>query len=72
VTSGQVPSGVGLILVLAVGSRVLASRLRIPALIIGLPAGWRTADAGGTAAALGDGSGVGGRLRLKDGYRIHR
>jgi len=32
--------GVGLILVLAVGSQVLATRLRIPALIIILPAGF--------------------------------
>ena len=35
----QVLLGVGLILVLAVGSQVLATRLRIPALIIILPAG---------------------------------
>src|SRR5262249_3795639 len=40
VTTGQVLFGVGLILVLAVGSQVLASRLRIPALIILLPAGF--------------------------------
>ena len=39
-TTDQVLSGVGLILVLAVGSQVLASRLRIPALIILLPAGF--------------------------------
>jgi NhaP-type Na+/H+ or K+/H+ antiporter len=39
VTADQVLAGVGLILVLAVGSQVLASRLRIPALIILLPAG---------------------------------
>ena len=38
-TTDQVLFGVGLILVLAVGSQVLASRLRIPALII-LPAGF--------------------------------
>jgi NhaP-type Na+/H+ or K+/H+ antiporter len=32
-------TGVGLILALAVGSQVLASRLRIPAIIMWLPAG---------------------------------
>jgi NhaP-type Na+/H+ or K+/H+ antiporter len=40
VTTNQVLAGVGLILVLAVGSQVLASRIRIPALIILLPAGF--------------------------------
>jgi NhaP-type Na+/H+ or K+/H+ antiporter len=40
VTSNQVLLGAGLIMVLAVGSQVLASRLRIPALIILLPAGF--------------------------------
>ena len=40
VTTDQVLFGVGLILVLAVGSQVLASRLRIPALIVLLPAGF--------------------------------
>jgi NhaP-type Na+/H+ or K+/H+ antiporter len=40
VTTDQVLAGVGLILVLAVGSQVLASRLHIPALIILLPAGF--------------------------------
>ena len=39
-TANQVLIGVGLILVLAVGSQVLASRLKIPALIILLPAGF--------------------------------
>jgi NhaP-type Na+/H+ or K+/H+ antiporter len=39
-TTDQVLAGVGLILVLAVGSQVLASRLHIPALIILLPAGF--------------------------------
>jgi NhaP-type Na+/H+ or K+/H+ antiporter len=39
-STNQVLTGVGLILVLAVGSQVLASRLRIPALIILLPAGF--------------------------------
>ena len=39
-TTDQVLLGVGLILALAVGSQVLASRLRIPALIILLPAGF--------------------------------
>ena len=39
-TTNQVLAGVGLILVLAVGSQVLASRVRIPALIILLPAGF--------------------------------
>jgi NhaP-type Na+/H+ or K+/H+ antiporter len=40
VTTDQILFGVGLILVLAVGSQVLASRLRIPALIVLLPAGF--------------------------------
>ena len=40
-STNQVLLGVGLILVLAVGSQVLANRLRIPALIILLPAGSR-------------------------------
>jgi NhaP-type Na+/H+ or K+/H+ antiporter len=40
VTTDQVLLGVGLIVVLAVGSQVLAGRLRIPALIILLPAGF--------------------------------
>jgi NhaP-type Na+/H+ or K+/H+ antiporter len=40
VTANQVLAGVGLILVLAVGSQVLANGLRIPALIILLPAGF--------------------------------
>jgi predicted Kef-type K+ transport protein len=40
VTTNQVLLGAGLILALAVGSQVLASRLRIPALIILLPAGF--------------------------------
>ena len=39
-TTDQVLSGVGLIIVLAVGSQVLAGRLRIPAIIILLPAGF--------------------------------
>jgi NhaP-type Na+/H+ or K+/H+ antiporter len=39
-STDQVLFGVGLILVLAVGSQVLASRLRIPALIVLLPAGF--------------------------------
>src|SRR5262249_52270609 len=39
-SADQVLFGVGLILVLAVGSQVLASRLRIPALIILLPTGF--------------------------------
>jgi NhaP-type Na+/H+ or K+/H+ antiporter len=39
-STDQVLLGVGLILVLAVGSQLLASRLRIPALIILLPAGF--------------------------------
>ena len=39
-STDQILAGVGLILVLAVGSQVLASRLRIPALIILLPAGF--------------------------------
>jgi NhaP-type Na+/H+ or K+/H+ antiporter len=40
VTTNQVLLGVGLILVLAVGSQVLASRLRMPAIIVLLPAGF--------------------------------
>ena len=39
-STNQVLFGVGLIVVLAVGSQVLASRLRIPALIVLLPAGF--------------------------------
>ena len=39
-TTDQVLTGVGLILVLAVGSQVLASKLRIPALIVVLLAGF--------------------------------
>jgi NhaP-type Na+/H+ or K+/H+ antiporter len=39
-TTNQVLTGVGLILALAVGSQVLASRLRIPAIIVLLPAGF--------------------------------
>ncbi|MGW3241323.1 cation:proton antiporter [Streptomyces sp. NPDC001070] len=46
-TEDQVLVGVGLIVVLAVGCQVLASRLRIPALIVLLPAGF-------TAGALTD------------------
>jgi NhaP-type Na+/H+ or K+/H+ antiporter len=39
-TTNQILLGVGLILVLAVGSQVIASRLHIPALILLLPAGF--------------------------------
>src|SRR6516165_12448692 len=39
-TTDQILFGVGLIVVLAVGSQVLASQLRIPALIILLPVGF--------------------------------
>ena len=39
-TTDQVLFGVGLIVVLAVGSQILASQLRIPALIILLPVGF--------------------------------
>ena len=39
-STDQVLAGIGLILLLAVGSQVLASRLRIPALIVLLPAGF--------------------------------
>ncbi|WP_369244011.1 cation:proton antiporter [Streptomyces sp. R41] len=46
-TTDQVLTGLGLIVVLAVGSQVLASRLRIPALIVLLPVGF-------TAGALTD------------------
>jgi NhaP-type Na+/H+ or K+/H+ antiporter len=40
VTTNQVLLGVGLIVALAVGSQVLASRLRIPAIILLLSAGF--------------------------------
>jgi NhaP-type Na+/H+ or K+/H+ antiporter len=40
VTTNQILTGVGLILALAVGSQVLASRLYIPAIIVLLPAGF--------------------------------
>jgi NhaP-type Na+/H+ or K+/H+ antiporter len=40
VTADQIFNGLGLTLVLAVGSQVLASRLRIPALIVLLPVGF--------------------------------
>ncbi|MFF4350621.1 cation:proton antiporter [Streptomyces sp. NPDC001530] len=46
-TTDQVLMGLGLIVVLAVGSQVLASRLRIPALVVLLPVGF-------TAGALTD------------------
>jgi NhaP-type Na+/H+ or K+/H+ antiporter len=39
-TTNQILIGIGLILALAVGSQVLASRLRIPAIIVLLPAGF--------------------------------
>ena len=39
-TTDEVLLGVGLIVALAVGSQVLASRLKIPALILLLPAGF--------------------------------
>ncbi len=41
-TTNQILIGVGLILALAAGSQVLASRLRIPALLVLLPAGFAT------------------------------
>ena len=41
-TANEILFGIGLILVLAVGSQVLASRLRLPALIVLLPAGFVT------------------------------
>jgi NhaP-type Na+/H+ or K+/H+ antiporter len=40
VTTSQILTGVGLILLLAVGSQVLAGRLHIPAIIVLLPAGF--------------------------------
>ena len=46
-TENQILQGLGLIAVLAVGSQLVASRLRIPALIILLPVGF-------TAGALTD------------------
>ena len=39
-TTNQLLIGLGLTVVLAVGSQVLASRLRIPALIVLLPVGF--------------------------------
>ncbi len=39
-TTNQILIGVGLILTLAVGSQVLSSRMRIPAIIVLLPAGF--------------------------------
>lgn len=39
-TTNQILTGVGLIFALAAGSQVLASRLRIPAIIVLLPAGF--------------------------------
>ncbi len=39
-TTNQILIGIGLILVLAVGAQVLASRLRIPAIIVLLPTGF--------------------------------
>jgi NhaP-type Na+/H+ or K+/H+ antiporter len=39
-STNQILIGIGLIFVLAVGSQVLASRLRVPALIVMLPAGF--------------------------------
>ncbi|MFE4248030.1 hypothetical protein ACFRU3_00845 [Streptomyces sp. NPDC056910] len=39
-TTNQVLIGVGSVLVLAVGSQILAGRLRIPALIVLLPVGF--------------------------------
>jgi hypothetical protein len=40
VTTNQILIGIGLILVLAVGAQILASRLHIPAIIVLLPAGF--------------------------------
>jgi len=40
VTTDQILLGVGLTILLAVGSQVLASRLHIPALIVLLPVGF--------------------------------
>ena len=39
-TANQILIGIGLILVLAVGAQVLASRLHIPAIIVLLPTGF--------------------------------
>lgn len=39
-TADEVMVGVGLVVVLAVGSQLLASRLRVPALLILLPVGF--------------------------------
>jgi NhaP-type Na+/H+ or K+/H+ antiporter len=40
VTTNQILIGIGLILVLAVGAQVLATRLHIPAIIVLLPTGF--------------------------------
>jgi NhaP-type Na+/H+ or K+/H+ antiporter len=40
VTTNQILIGIGLILALAVGAQVLASRLHIPAIIVLLPTGF--------------------------------
>jgi hypothetical protein len=70
-STNQILFGVALILVLAVGSQVLASRLRIPALIILLPAGFTAgadhrrqsgAAAGGGVPAAGFAGGGGDPL----------
>jgi NhaP-type Na+/H+ or K+/H+ antiporter len=45
VTTDEVLLGVGLIVAFAVGSQVLASRLKIPALILLLPAGFTAGPA---------------------------
>jgi Kef-type K+ transport system membrane component KefB len=39
-SANQILTGIALIVVLAVGSQLLASRLRVPALIVLLPAGF--------------------------------
>jgi hypothetical protein len=52
-TTNQVLFGFGLIVVLAVGSQVLASRLRIPALVILLPVGLPPARSPPTSARNG-------------------
>src|SRR5262245_47877859 len=48
-STDQILAGLGLIIVLAAGSQVLASQLRVPALIIMLPAGFTAGTITGDA-----------------------
>ena len=57
-TTNQILIGIGLILVLAVGAQILASRLHIPAIIVLLPAGF----VAGALHVRGEGGEQAGRL----------